>query len=77
MAELKTYREAAITVHRSVLTIKRWRRNGLPMGWGIRDGQRVRLVDNDVLRAWWRERMKQDPVWQNRLRRDRQENDAS
>ncbi|MBT2475876.1 hypothetical protein J7E68_15160 [Microbacterium sp. ISL-103] len=60
-----------------MLTIKRWRRNGLPMGWGIRDGQRVRLVDDDVLRSWWRERMKQDPVWQNRLRRMHEQNDAS
>lgn len=39
------------------------------MVWGVREGQRVRLVDDDVLRAWWRERMAHDPVWQNELRR--------
>lgn len=71
MAEY-TYREAATRVRRSVLTIKRWRRNGsLQMGWGIRDGQRVRLVTETVLLKCWRERMEADPIHQARLRKMR------
>lgn len=38
------------------------------MGWAIREGQRVRVVDEDVLKTWWRERMTHDPVWQNKMR---------
>ncbi|KAA0960868.1 hypothetical protein FQ142_08280 [Microbacterium sp. ANT_H45B] len=76
MSDLKTYREAAIATRRSVMTIKRWRRNGLSMGWEVREGQRVRVVREDVLKAWWRERMKHDPVWQNRLRRERRQTGA-
>lgn len=67
MAEL-TYREAAVRVHRSVRTLWRWRKRGMPMTWGIRDGQRVRLVREDVLLAWWRDRMRADPVHQLRVR---------
>lgn len=69
MGELLTYREAAKVARRSVITIKRWRRNGMPMGWQTRDGQRHRVVDETVLKKWWRERMTADPVWQARLRR--------
>ncbi|MEU4016193.1 hypothetical protein AB0E56_13120 [Microbacterium sp. NPDC028030] len=70
MAERLTYREAAVRVRRSVLTIKRWRRNGsLVMGWGIREGQRVRLVDEATLLKCWRERMNADPIHQARLRK--------
>ena len=68
-----TYRQAAAKVGRSVLTIKRWRRRGqLEMGWEVRDGQRVRVVREDILLACWRERMKSDPVHQKRLLRDLQ-----
>lgn len=67
MSEL-TYRQAARRVHRSVKTIKRWRRNGLRMGWGMFEGQRCRVVDEEVLLAWWRDRLRNDPVHQQRLR---------
>lgn len=59
-----TYRQAARRVRRSVRTIKRWRRAGMPMGWD--HGRRV--VDETVLLAWWRARMQADPVHQQRLR---------
>lgn len=61
---LLTYRQAARRVNRSIVTIKRWRRRGLPMTW---QGNR-RVVDEHTLLAWWRTRMENDPVHQNRLR---------
>lgn len=64
-----TYREAAARVRRSVLTIKRWRRGGMPMGWEHRDGQHVRVVDEQILLAWWRERMQAWPPHQYRMRK--------
>lgn len=70
MTEQLTYRQAARRVHRSVLTIKRWRRRGqLDMGWDIRGGHRVRVVEETVLLECWRERMKSDPIHQKRLAR--------
>ncbi|OZB85377.1 MAG: hypothetical protein B7X32_03535 [Microbacterium sp. 13-71-7] len=63
MGEPLTYFQAARRVRRSVRTIKRWRRNGMPMGWA--DGHRV--VDEPVLLAWWRDRMSADPVHQLRI----------
>lgn len=63
-----TYREAARRVHRSIKTIKRWRRNGMPMGWATLQGQRVRVVDEEVLLGWFRGRLAADPVHQARLR---------
>lgn len=71
MAEL-TYREAARRVERSVRTLWRWRKRGMPMGWAIRDGQRVRVVDEEVLLAWWRQRMLADPAHQYRMRKQRE-----
>lgn len=47
-----TYREAARRVKRSIRTINRWRRGGMPMEWETRDGQRFRVVDETVLLAW-------------------------
>ncbi|SDG22247.1 hypothetical protein SAMN04488590_0231 [Microbacterium sp. 77mftsu3.1] len=41
------------------------------MGWEIRDGQRCRVVEKSVLLKWWRERMKNDPAHQYRLRAQR------
>lgn len=67
MPEL-TCRQAARRVHRSIKTIKRWRRNGMPMGWGLEQGQRCRVVDEGELLAWWRGRMLADPVHQARIR---------
>jgi hypothetical protein len=63
-----TYREAARRVDRSVRTLWRWRKQGMPMTWGIREGQRVRLVREDVLLGWWRARMMADPVMRLRMR---------
>ncbi|WP_159576072.1 hypothetical protein [Microbacterium sp. 8M] len=60
-----TYRQAARRVRRSVRTLKRWRRNGMPMEW--QDGHLV--VEESVLLAWWRDRMSADPVHQQRIRR--------
>ncbi|GAA3948026.1 hypothetical protein [Microbacterium soli] len=77
MAEYLTYREAAKVTRRSVVTIKRWRRNGMPMGWEMRDGQRHRVVDERILKTWWRERMTADPVWQARLRKMRREREEA
>lgn len=63
-----SYREAAIRVRRSRRTIRYWKLQGMRMGWERRDGQLVRVVDEDVLIAWWVQRMDNDPVWQNRIR---------
>jgi hypothetical protein len=67
MAKL-TYREAARRVRRSIRTINRWRRAGMPMTWEIQHGQRVRVVDEDVLLAHWRDRLDANPAHQWRLR---------
>ncbi|MDQ1174187.1 hypothetical protein QE430_002494 [Microbacterium testaceum] len=63
-----TYREAAARVHRSRRSIRRWHLNGMRMGWEVREGQRVRVVELTVLLAWWRQRLRNDPVHQQRLR---------
>ncbi|GLJ79012.1 hypothetical protein [Microbacterium imperiale] len=57
---LYTYREAAARVQRAKRTIIRWQVDGMQMTWGIRDGQRVRLVREDVLLAYWRASMRTD-----------------
>ena len=76
-AEL-TYREAARRVDRSVRTVRRWRKRGMPMSWGIRNGQRVRLVREDVLLAHFRARLMADPVHQLKMRKlAEQEGDES
>lgn len=64
-----TYRQAARRVRRSVRTIKRWRRAGMPMG--LVNGFRV--VEEDVLLAWWRDRMAAWPPHQYRLRKAAQQ----
>lgn len=66
-----TYPEAARAVRRSTRTIKRWRRSGMPMTWETRGGQRVRVVTEDALYAWLRDRLDANPVHQYRLRRRR------
>lgn len=68
MADLLTYREAAAKTRRSIRTINRWRRGGMPMGWETRDGQRVRVVEEAVLLKWWRERLESWPPHQQTLR---------
>jgi len=63
-----TYREAAKRTRRASNTIRHWRRQGMPMGWDRRDGQLVRVVDEGILLAWWRDRMDNNPVHQARVR---------
>lgn len=41
-----TYRQAAVRVNRAVITIKRWRRGGMPMSF---DPQGRRIVDHHTL----------------------------
>lgn len=68
-----TYREAAVRVNRSVRTLWRWRRNGMPMSWAVRNGQRVRVVDEDVLLEFYRARLQGWPIHQQRMARKRRE----
>lgn len=63
-----TYAEAAHRVNRSIRTINRWRRAGMPMNWDTRDGQPVRTVREDILLDWWRDRLNNWPPHQYRLR---------
>ncbi|SDR71951.1 hypothetical protein [Microbacterium paraoxydans] len=69
MGEMLTYRQAARRVGRSMRAVRYWRARGMPMSWEIREGQKVRVVEESVLLAWWRERMKNDPVYQINLRK--------
>ena len=66
---LLTYREAAKRVGRTIRTINRWRQNGLPMTWETSDGQHCRVVNETTLLAWYRDRLNNDPVHQQRLKR--------
>jgi|GEM_PF-1116052 len=68
-APLLTYAEAAVRVRRTVREVNRWRADGMPMTSGIRDGQIVRLVREDVLLAWWRDRLRASPVEYYRRRK--------
>ncbi len=68
-----SYREAARTVRRSVRTIKRWRSAGMTMTWEIRHGQKVRVVDEDLLFSTLRNRLDANPAHQYRMRRRRAE----
>lgn len=61
-----TYREAAKRVHRSIRTINRWRRNGMPMSF---DATGHRVVEEEVLLTWWRARLEAWPPHQYRLRK--------
>lgn len=60
-----TYREAARRVGRSVRTIKRWRRAGMPMR--LENG--FRQVRLDILQTWYRRKLKAWPTHQYRMRR--------
>jgi hypothetical protein len=73
MVEMLSYREAARRVRRSTRTIKRWRRGGMPMTF---DHHGRRVVELQVLLAWWRDRMTADPAHQYRMRRMRQETET-
>lgn len=60
-----TYREAAARVNRSVRTIKRWRRDGMPMNF---DHYGRRVVTERILLTEYRRRLASDPVHQQRIR---------
>ncbi|MBT2485725.1 MULTISPECIES: WhiB family transcriptional regulator [unclassified Microbacterium] len=64
-----TYRQAAERVRSVERTIRRWHQDGMVMGWQVIGGQRTRVVREDVLLAWWRDRMDSSPVHQLRLRK--------
>lgn len=68
MGKQLTYREAAKRVGRTPRAIRYWRQDGMPMGWEVRNGQRVRVVDESVLLAEWRRRLRNWPTHQYRLR---------
>ncbi|WP_127818247.1 WhiB family transcriptional regulator [Microbacterium sp. CPCC 204701] len=63
------YKEAAARVRSSEAIVRRWAAAGMPMVWGERNGQRARLVDEQVLLTWWREKLKTAPVAYYRRRR--------
>ena len=64
-----SYAEAAKRVRSSEGTVRRWRRDGMPMGWrSNHTGQRYRVVEESVLLSWWRERMQARPVHFYRMR---------
>jgi hypothetical protein len=63
-----TYRQAAAKVGRTPRAIRYWRQRGMPMSWEVRDGQRVRVVEEKVLIAWWLQRLNNWPPHQYRLR---------
>lgn len=65
MNEWLTYKQAAKRVGRSVRTVKRWRRSGMPMTF---NSAGERIVQEPVLLAWWRERLDAWPTHQYRLR---------
>ncbi len=70
MASVKwhTYRSAAARVNRSERTIRYWRQWGMPMDWRLIDGQRARVVREDVLLKHFRLHLTQSPVHRYRLR---------
>lgn len=72
-----TYREAAKRIGRTTRAIRYMRQDGMPMGWERRNGQMVRVVEEKVLLATWRQRLRNDPAHQYRLRRIRQAQQAA
>lgn len=68
-----TYRTAAARVNRSERAIRLWGQGGMPMDWQVIEGQRTRVVREDVLLATWRAKMRDNPAHQNRLARARRE----
>ncbi len=72
-----TYREAAKRIGRTTRSIRYMRQAGMPMGWDTRNGQRVRVVELRVLLSWWRQRLKNDPVRQQRIRAEKRREEAA
>lgn len=62
MDDYLTYREAASLSGRSIRSINRWRRGGMPMTWEDRDGQRVRVIEKTILQRWFREWLVNNPA---------------
>lgn len=61
---------AARRVKSSKRTVRRWIAEGMPVEWRISAaGQRERIVELDTLLTWWRRKMAESPVHQNRIRR--------
>ena len=70
-----SYTEAAHRVGRSDRIIRKWRRDGMAMSWRVgADGQRERVVREDVLLAWFRDRLKASPAHYYRMRALAREN---
>jgi len=66
-----SYSEAAKRVKSTKHTIQLWRKAGMPMEWAVDEiGQRYRVVDEQTLLAWWRQKMKNSPVHFYKLRRE-------
>ncbi|MFN3948655.1 hypothetical protein [Microbacterium sp.] len=63
-----TYRTAAARVGRTERTIRNWRIWGMPMEWRTIEGQRTRVVREDVLLEHFRLRLAQSPTHQYRMR---------
>ncbi|WP_431795657.1 hypothetical protein [Microbacterium enclense] len=70
MAAVKwhTYKTAAKRVGRAERTIRHWRLQGMPMGWQTIDGQRTRVVREDILLRHFRLHLAQSPIHQQRMR---------
>ncbi|WP_372968524.1 WhiB family transcriptional regulator [Microbacterium sp.] len=64
-----TYAEAGKRIGRNDRTVRRWAREGMPMRWAKRDGQRVRVVELAVLQKWFRDTLQASPVHFYRLRK--------
>ena len=65
-----TYAEAAKRVTSTKHTVQLWRRQGMPMEWRTDNtGQRFRVVEEETLLAWWRQKMKNSPVHFYKMRR--------
>jgi len=61
-----TYTTAASRVRRSRRTIRHWKHQGLPTQL---DNTGRRIIREDHLLAWWRDRMTNDPIHQQKLRK--------
>ena len=69
MAEYLTYRQAAELVHRAPRTIRYWKQQGMVTILIVKEGQMVRVVEKQVLQAWFRQRLMNWPTHRWRLRK--------
>ncbi len=63
-----THKTAARRVDRTERTIRYWRERGMPMSWRVIDGQRTRVVREDIQLKHFRLHPAQSPVHQYRMR---------